>query len=607
MANCERSKKNIDMEKKEEVTTNICRDTLRIKQGVYTICFVLFCLIDQIVGSATGRVQHTAVNCSGFLIAIIIFTGCHWKDFIRLPYLLWTICSVIGGSIAVNWGRQNYDGYGKWVTAVINVIIYGYLVIRIFMRICEEKKAPRLKWSVFGVWVVMMLAMVFSDNDSVWPVWYLVMFGCFYLTEFTREELNALFNGMLNGIIIGFCILQSFATMFRAFDTLRYTGMYTNANMYALFCLIVHAAILGKWYQFKRNGASPIWSVLAGLGSGILMAYCFLAIGRAAMIVMCFNTVLLIALFFFQEKGKRFLKASGRLAAVMLSAILMFPAVFFSVRVIPASFSSAMVLTGDPGNKIQGMVHSWDDRYIEMDEFLEAALGRLFWFLFPKEAEEDDADFVGRVCDFWVPSLKVYAAEESREGNLTVAEKKPWGSGLEREDPVLSEKDEMSDPVKVRWAIYKTYLGRLNLKGHRNCEDGVWVTAEGYFAPHAHNFLLQIMFSFGIPAGVLFLLLAVAVVLCCLMRCLDKAQGNWFFVVGVFMITSFVGFGVLEIDWRLGQLSFLAFFVVQYLLLHKCGEENEKTFSLSNRGRKWKRLVLEPTSEKQRPYIGKKE
>lgn len=73
------------------------------------------------------------------------------------------------------------------------------------------------------------------------------------------------------------------------------------------------------------------------------------------------------------------------------------------------------------------------------------------------------------------------------------------------------------------------------------------------------------------------------------------------------MITSFVGFGVLEIDWRLGQLSFLAFFVVQYLLLHKCGEENEKTFSLSNRGRKWKRLVLEPTSEKQRPYIGKKE
>lgn len=578
-------KADLYMEKKDKVTRNEYSETLRVKQGVYTICFVLLCLIDQLVGSAAGRVQHTSVNCTGFLLAVIILTGYRWKDFIRLPYLLWTICGVIGGSIAINWGSRNYDGHGRWITAVINVILYGYLVIRVLMRIFAEKRIPRMNWRIFGVWVVMMLGMIFSKNESVWPVWFLVMFGCFYLTEYTREEIDALFNGMLNGIIIGFCILQGFATMYRPFDTLRYTGMYTNANMYALFCLMVHAAILGKWYRFKKKGSSPIWRVLAGVGSSVLMAYCFLAIGRAAMIVMCLNTALLVLLFFFQEKEKRFLKAAGRLAATALAAILVFPAVFSSVRVIPASFYSAMTLPGDPANKIQGTVPSWDERYIEMDEFLEAALGRLFWFF--RSKEEDGEANIGRISNLLIPSLKVYAAEENLEGDFAITEKKLWGSGLNQDDPVLTDADEMTDPVKIRWAIYRTYLGRLNFMGHRNSGDGVWVTAEGYYAPHAHNFLLQIMFSFGILTGVLFLIITVYALWYCMKRCLEKEWGDWNFVVGVFMITSFAGFGMLEIDWRLGQLSFTAFFVVLYLLFHncvcrrdgKCGKEGGKAAS----------------------------
>ena len=117
------------MERREEVVKDKYMETLRVKQGIYTICFVLFCLIDQLIGSAAGRIQQTAANCSGIVIAVIILTGYHWKDFVRLPYLLWTICSVIGGRIAIIWGHQNYEYHGKWDTAVINVILYGYLVI----------------------------------------------------------------------------------------------------------------------------------------------------------------------------------------------------------------------------------------------------------------------------------------------------------------------------------------------------------------------------------------------------------------------------------------------------------------------------------------------
>lgn len=560
------------MNKIEETVSERYRESIRVKQGIYTICFVLLCLIDQIMGSAMGRVQFVAANCTGLIIAVIIFTGYRWKDFIRLPYAVWTVFCVLGGSLAIHWGRENYDHFGRWITALLNIAIYGYLVLRVLMRVFEEKKMPRMNWRYFTLWVVMMLCMVFSRNEAVWPLWFLVMFGCFYLTEYTKEELNALFNGMLNGIIIGFCILQGFATMFRAFDNLRYAGMYTNGNINALFYLLVQSAILGKWYQFKKNGAALVWRVLAGAGSGIILAYCFLTICRTAMIAMLLNVILLVAIFFFQEGKKRFLKAVSRMAAVLLMAIISFPPVFYSVRKIPAEFYSAIILAGDAGIKIQGAVPLWDERYIEMDEFLEAALGRLFWFLQSSESgEETGVDLSDIMGEILLPPIRVYAAEEPSEDASD--ERKPWGSGLTQDDPVLTKIEDIEDPAKGRLGIFKAYISRLNFKGHKNSEDGIWVT-ENSFAPHAQNFLIQMMFSYGIVAGILFLVVIAVVLLYCLARCFKIPRGEWFYAVGAFMIFSFVAFGTLEIDWRVGQLSFTVLFIVQYLLFHGCDRES---------------------------------
>ena len=125
------------------------------------------------------------------------------------------------------------------------------------------------------------------------------------------------------------------------------------------------------------------------------------------------------------------------------------------------------------------------------------------------------------------------------------------------------------DSVNVRWAIYKSYLSRLNFTGHESSEDGVWLKADSS-VPHAHNFLLQIMFSHGIVTGLLFLAILIFTFLHCFVRCFGKRAENWYYIVGVLTITSFVGFGTLEVDWRLGQLSFTTLFIVQYLLLHRC-------------------------------------
>lgn len=543
-------------------------DSIRVKKGIYTVCFVLLCLIDQLVGSAMGRVQYVAVNCTGYVIAVLIFTGCRWREFVKIPYAIWTAVCVIGCTYAIHWGRENYAYGGQWITAVLNVAIYGYLVLRLFLRIFVDMSLPRMNWKCLVLWAAAMLGMVLSENEALWPLWFFVMFGCFYLTEYSEEELDALFNGMLNGIIIGFFILQGFATMYRAFDQIRYTGMYTNCNMNALFYLMVQAAILGKWYQFKRHGAAILWQVLAGAGSGILLAYCFLTIGRTALAVMLLNTVLLVGIFFFREEKRRLLKAAVRLAAVLAAAVISFPAVFASVRNIPAQMYSVMVLASDSEGKIQGMVPYEDTRYIEMDEFLKEALGRFFEFFsrLGKTGRTDAPDTGERLAGLLLPSIKVQAAEDIPEEDP--AGEIPWGSGLSPEDPVWTEGN-YGDSVNIRWAIYKAYLGRLNFTGHESSEDGVWLKAD-LSVPHAHNFLLQIMFSHGVVTGLLFLAILILTFLHCLVRCFGKGTENWYYIVGVLTITSFVGFGTLEVDWRLGQLSFTTLFIVLYLLLHRC-------------------------------------
>ena len=264
----------------------------------------------------------------------------------------------------------------------------------------------------------------------------------------------------------------------------------------------------------------------------------------------------------------------GRLAAVLAAAVVSFPVVFQSIRMIPAEFYSPMLLAGDADYKIQGGAPTWDERYIEMDEFLEAALGRLFWFFQPSgEEEKPDVDLSDVIGEILLPSLTVYAAEETA-GDGIGDERKRWGSGLTEDDPVLTEIVDTMDPTKIRWAIFRTYLSRLNFSGHRGNEEGVWIMYNG-FAPHAHNFLLQMMFSYGIIAGIMFLVVIAAAFLHCAILCFGELKGEWFSIVGALMILSFFCFGILEIDWRVGQLSFTILFLTQYLLLQKRDESKK--------------------------------
>ena len=174
-------------------------------------------------------------------------------------------------------------------------------------------------------------------------------------------------------------------------------------------------------------------------------------------------------------------------------------------------------------------------------------------------------DFSRKEVREWLrPSLTAYAAEAdaAEQGGEGTASDPLSGTGIDEQHPVLTDPEQISNPVVIRTTIHKYYLERLNLVGHREAENGFWLT-EGYYAPHAHNLLLQYAFNFGILPAVLFAGIAIYAVWAVFReakRRLRQPEMQDFLLMIIYAVILF-GFGMLEISWRIGQNSLTLFLI----------------------------------------------
>lgn len=536
---------------------------LKCRKIIYTLCFVAFCVIDQIRGSADGRIQLTAVNCIGLLMAVIILSAYSLKDFLKLPYYIWTGIFLTGGTLAYLWGRQNYPYQGRWVTAILNVGIYGYILIRLLYRFLAEKQPVQVRKPLFLVWCIMLVCMMLSRNEAIWPLWFLVMFGSFYVTDYTPEMRKALYDSVINGVLIGFFLIQGAAFVFRPFDTMRYTGMYANENINVLFYAVTYGAWLCKWYQLKCRQAKLFLRGVTACFSGAMFGFAFLTMGRAGLLTMAATTLVFLIYCAVTLPGRRAARFFGNGILIVTVAVVSFPLVFGCVRYLPAYFHHPIWFGGEYS---EYKVHSWDpvdsEKYVELDEFLQESLGRVLWFV----------DFSGKEVREWLrPSLTAYAAEAdaAEQGGEETVSDPLSGTGIDEQHPVLTDPEQMSNPVVIRTTIHKYYLERLDLVGHREAENGFWLT-EGYFAPHAHNLLLQYAFNFGVLPAVLFAGIAIYAVWAAFREAKRQAMQpeTQYFLLLILSATVLFVFGMLEISWRIGQNSLTLYFISLAVVMH---------------------------------------
>lgn len=511
---------------------------LRVRQGIFTVCFILFCLIDQFLGSAPGTTHDFFIKCIGLVIAVIILnhdSEIEERSILNyFPYAVWALLflfgvrryalQTFGPDISDSFGWLT--GYGdnplagslelaEWIVLVCNIGIYGIIIIRTIMEYATLRRLPRMNWPLFCIWAIMLAGMLLSQNDSMWPLCFLILFGLYYLTEYSRDELICLMNGMMNGIIAAFFISFALSSLYRTFDTAGYCGMYTEYSKNALFYLFVHAALLGKWFQYHKTGASWVWKALAAAGSCFVAGYGFITTVRPAIYLMLLNTLITILFIFLFEKNHRVPKALGRAAAVISLIALLTPCAYWIARYMPYYYTTPLVYsTDDLNQKVLRREKKTENRYTTPEELREELIGQLFQFEDPDKQE-------------W---------KESQ-------------SSLQHD-------------------ILNAYFQELNFSGHPSDQSGFWIT-DWYYASHCKNIFLHMAYTFGLPAGFFFILFFVITAVFLLMRCTSPKNSDWWNYTGLLFLFTALAYGCFDRDWQVGQLPFTLLFLVPYLAIHR--------------------------------------
>lgn len=533
------------------------KKTEKTHRLIYSLCFLSMCVINW--GSVTldGRVQFVLINLLGPIMAVIILTGYNIKDFQKRVYVIWIgfFFLLLIGIIPL---YNSYPYKGKLITGIINIFIYGVIAIAVLEKNLVEKKRSNIKWLVFFCFIGMIILMLISRNEAIWPLWFGVMFGGFYLTEYKILQKKLIIDGLIIGVIAGFFLIQGLALLFRPYDIVRYGGLFINSNMNGLFYTVSYSAFLSGWFSLKKQGIYRILQILSFLFAGAMFAFALLTGCRTSFVSMIAITAVLMICFLWNSQGK-FRKLIKYFSLLLVIGALSVPIVYSAVRYVPTihlhpvffgyEYNLRKVHSGEP----------WDsEKYISFDRMIEENLGKRIKGVFAKTTYDQIS-----ILDL---PLVVEAAESICKAPETDNEEK------------LISSEESYTAVNIRFQIYKWYFSKLNLFGHKESEHGAPLTDE-YTAPHAHNWWLQLTFNFGIPVGLILLagsLLYVKEYISLIKR------GNEIYacVIGCFA-TAFFIFGIFEVDYYPGQLSFtLFFFLFKYII--EQNESNSKHYVIEN-------------------------
>ena len=170
------------------------------------ICFTLLMYIDKVVGTESQFIWLITNNLVGIAFSLIIISSFEFRSFLKPFYIICSaagIISVIGG-YAFWYTHQVGHIMGYWITVPLNIWILGSIFFKFIERIfiTKDLKLSIGKWEI--VFSICMLLMLLSRNESVWPLYYMIIFLMLWHCPLSSDDKSKVFLGSIDGIILGF-------------------------------------------------------------------------------------------------------------------------------------------------------------------------------------------------------------------------------------------------------------------------------------------------------------------------------------------------------------------------------------------------------------------
>lgn len=387
--------------------------------------------------------------------------------------------------VRINAIKKNYVLYSSvFVILMLALILITASHCRPFMAKTTKNnktRTIRLNPLLLSVWTGMCVLMLISDllvfkKYCFLSLILLILFTGFYIIwqRFDTKNKDVIFKAFLLSIEISFIAASIFCFLFRPVTQgIRYSGLSSNPNVYGLYIITVWACLISKLDNIMERKLSLKKSVVISIELGVAAMFMYMTGARTS-----FFTIGLITIVWFALRLVFSRKSGIPVLRYAVSAIIVATVAFFA---------SMLLLTNLPDIINRPVVFERDRQFTAIDSRTKVCLA----------ASEASKTYNGNT------DVTTNALESDIEKSMSTMDDEP--SAIKRLINSITNGEGLDSILNGRWSIYKSYIKKLNFKGHHLYGKKV----NGSYVVHAHNNVIQIAYSYGILSAVLYILLCV--------------------------------------------------------------------------------------------------
>lgn len=577
---------------------------LNSKRILTAICIVCLMLIDLKAGNDSWYIWIITNNFVGIAISLIMFSAYPIKEFTRPFYIIWSVLgffSVIGG-YAFWYTHQVGHTMGFWITVPLNIWILGLHFCKYIEKIfiTKEIKIRFAKWEY--VFVTCMILMLLSKSEFIWPLYFMIIFLMLWHLPFSHDDKREVFMGVLDGIIAGFILLQTYGFTHRSFVNVRYPGAYWNSNRNGALYLFAFTAFLARMLMFSRERNRIVGLedtdnktlkkirfriLLDQIMAAVMAAFTMYTGSRSALVGMA---VIYVVYIFVGERRmvhEKWSRIAVRIILFGLVWAVSLPALYFPICYMPMIYSSVKqeVKSIVKGNGIVPISIS-NDSFVQLDEALDNMVLRFFKsdveeMQLSEETFSEEMDNSGTAID----ATETDIFDETDADQEVADEDLPYVFDIEkydtREDCYVMEYYFRDYPergmkvlyipkklyggiisINIRINIYSALISNMNLLGHDSSEMHIVLVSTApsesmTWIENEQNFIIHYLYAYGIPIGLMFCLFIIAELIY-LVYLAYKGKIEAF--VFAMIVLVYICIGMMEIVWIPGQVEFVLLF-----------------------------------------------
>ncbi len=403
--------------------------------------------------------------------------------------------------VRINAIKSNYYIYTSIFIVLVLLLIS---VLSVFSRKNNVRRKLSFNIPFLSVWILMCLCMLYSDIAVFKKYWFLslillILFTSLFciLQQYKMTDRDRLWNLFIRSVQIIFFATVIFCFLFRPYTPgVRYSALSANPNVYAMFIISVWACLISRfdYIIYKEKAIKNCMFIYVEAGCALFFLYMTGARTSFGAVVIISVIWFVFRLFFARKSGHAFIKYI--LAAIPVMAISFFVS-YGLLATVPHLINHPVTFDRD-----KEFLAEYDNGSICL-----AAQSAL--------QPDNSASHSGALNEI----------EHDMESAIHNADKEP--SLIKRIAMAFKEGESLDNILNGRITIYKSYIKELDMKGHRKYSKKI----NDYRAPHAHNNILQMGYSYGIPAMIFYTILNIFSIIASLryyIRYHDKRRNSVF-------------------------------------------------------------------------------